>query len=209
MPDAGILGRNEGKYPPLDVIVSAMKFRPERVHYIRGHYHISCAGLLGPDAKTLTILRDPVERMISYCRHWCDQLGLTVQSFEERFRTTGFNLKYDNEMCRRLVGTFDYNTAEGAGDRLVAMLRSEISDPVRFLGEAKRALDKCHFVGTLDALPNLARKLSEELQHDLKLGHLNKSGAPNEIAEIVRETVQRENKLDIALYEHAKALASG
>lgn len=209
MPDAGILGRNEGKYPPLDVVVSAMKFRPERVHYIRGHYHISCAGLLGPDAKTLTVLRDPVERMISYYRHWYDQLGLTVQSFEERFRTTGFNLKYDNEMCRRLVGALDYNIAEGSHDRLVAMMRSEISDPVRFLDEAKRALDKCHFVGTLDTLPGLARKLSEELQYDLRLGHLNKSGAPSDIAEIILETVRRDNKLDMALYEHAKAIASG
>jgi hypothetical protein len=209
MPDAGILGRNEGKYPPLDVVVSAMKFRPERVHYIRGHYHISCAGLLGPDAKCLTVLRDPVERMISYYRHWCDQLQLTPQAFEERFRTTGFNLKYDNEMCRRLVGTLDYNTAEGAHDRLVAMLRAEISDPVRFLDDAKRSLDKLHFVGTMDTLPRLARRLSEELQYDLKLGHLNKSVADRKIAQIVIETVQQDNKLDMALYEHAKALASG
>ena len=209
MPDAGILGRNEGKYPPLDVVVGAMKFRPERVHYIRGHYHISCAGLLGPDAKTVTILRDPIERMISYHRHWCDQLGLSVQAFDERFRTTGFNLKYDNEMCRRLVGTFDYNTSEGAHDRLVAMLRSEISDPISFLDKAKRALDKCHFVGTLGTLPNLAQKLSEELQYDLRLGHLNKSGAPSKIAEIVLETVQRDNKLDMELYKHANAIASG
>jgi hypothetical protein len=208
MPDAGILGRNEGKYPPLDVIVSAMKFRPERVHYIRGHYHISCAGLLGPEAKAVTILRDPIQRMISYHRHWCDQLGLTVQAFEERVRTTGFSLRYDNEMCRRLVGSLDYS-AEGAHDRLVAMLRSEISDPVKFLDDAKRALDKCHFVGTLDTLPNLTRKLSEELQRDLDLGHLNKSGAPNEIADIILESVQRDNKLDMALYEHAKAIAAG
>ena len=103
----------------------------------------------------------------------------------------------------------DYSTAEGAHDRLVAMLRAEISDPVKFLDEARRALDKIHFVGTLDTLPNLARKLSEELQHDLKLGHLNKSVAHREIAEIVLETVHRDNKLDMALYEHAKALASG
>jgi hypothetical protein len=208
MPDAGILGRNEGKYPPLDVIISAMKFRPERVHYIRGHYHISCAGLLGPDAKALTILRDPVERMTSYYRHWCDQLNLTAQTFEERFRTTGFNLRYDNEMCRRLVGTLDCST-DGAHDRLVAMLRAEISDPIKFLDEAKRALDRCHFVGTLDALPNLARKLSEELQYPLALGHLNKSFASKEIADIVLETVQRDNKLDVELYKHAKAIAAG
>lgn len=209
MPDVAIMGRNEGKYPPLDVVISAMKFRPERVHYIRGHYHVSCASLLGPEAKSLTVLRDPVERMISYYRHWCDQLGLTPQTFEERFRTTGFNLKYDNEMCRRLVGALDCNTAEGANDRLVAMLRSEISDPVKFLDEARRALDRFHFVGTLDTLPNLARKLSEELQHDLKLGHLNKSVAYSGIDEIVLEAVQRDNKLDMALYEHAKAIASG
>jgi hypothetical protein len=186
-----------------------MQFRPERVYYLRGHHHINCVRLLGPDAKTLTLLRDPVERMISYYRHWFDQLNLTMESFEERFHADGFNLRFDNEMCRRLVGNLDLSTAEGAETRLRAMLTSEISDPVKFLDEARRSLDNCDFVGTLDTLPKLAKRLSEELQYDLNVPHQNKSHAPWKIADLVRERVQIENKLDVELYKHARAIANG
>lgn len=93
-------------------------------------------------------------------------------------------------------------------DRLVGMLRTEIADPIRFLDDARRALDKCHFVATLETLPGLAGKLSEELNFEIRLGHHNKSQAPLEIADIVMETVERENKLDMALYEHARALCA-
>jgi hypothetical protein len=209
MPDDCMMARNDGKYPPLDVVIEAMKFRPDRVHYVRGHSHISCAGLLGPEAKTVVVLRDPVERMISYYRYWYQQYGLTPQTFRERFAQNGFMFRYSNEMCRRLAGSFDYTTAQGAQDRLHAMLRSEIADPIGFLDDARRALDKCDFVGTFDNLPRLVRRLSTELERDLKLEHHNKSSAPDEIADIVRESVIRENQLDMALYEHARAIAAG
>jgi hypothetical protein len=209
MPDPCMCARNYGFYPPLDAVIDAMRFRPERVHYVWGHFHMSCAGLLGPEAKTVTVLRDPVERMISYYRFWYGRQKLTLEAFKEKFHADGFKLRYDNEMCRRLAGSFDYTTSQGAQDRLHAMFKSEISDPVRLLDDARRALDKCDFVGTFDNLPTLVKRLSAEVERDLKLGHHNKSSAPDEIADIVRESVIRENQLDMALYEHARAIAAG
>lgn len=209
LPDPCMCARNDGHYPPLDVVIDAMKFRPERVHYMWGHFHITCANMLGPDAKTVVVLRDPVERMISYYRFWYQRQGLTLQSFKEKFRSDGFKLRYDNEMCRRLAGTFDYTTSQDAEERLHAMFRSEIADPAKLLDEARRALDKCDFVGTMDTLPRLVSRLSMELERKIRLRHHNKSTAPDEISAIVRQQVERDNKLDMALYEHARAIAAG
>lgn len=208
-PDPCMSARNDGKYPPIDVIIDAMRFRPDRVHYMYGHFHLSCAAMMGPAAKTVTVLRHPVDRMISYYRWWYMKQGLTPETFLERFRSDGFNMRYDNEMCRRLAGTFDYSAGSGAADRLHSMLKADIADPAGFLDAAKRGLEKCHFVATLDTLPRLAARLSAELEYKVKLPYENKSKAPNEIASMVLERVEQDCKLDLALYEHAKAIAAG
>jgi hypothetical protein len=68
MPDAFMIARNEGRYPPISIFKDGLSLQPGAVRLLRGHYPFAARRLL-EDPLTITVLRDPVQRSISELRH--------------------------------------------------------------------------------------------------------------------------------------------
>ncbi len=85
-----------------DAVIDAMRFK--RLRTMHGGITTSVAPVCWVRRQDRHVLRDPIERMTLPSLRY-ERQGLTLQSFEEKFRSDGFELQYDNEMCRRLAGT--------------------------------------------------------------------------------------------------------
>ena len=72
-PSGGLDRRNDADFAAYVSIRRLMALSPERRAAIRmytGHYPFVASELVGPDVRTLTLLRDPVDRTISVLKHF-------------------------------------------------------------------------------------------------------------------------------------------
>lgn len=176
--------------------------RGDEIRLLTGHFPIRTPELLGADARfvTLTVLRDPVERTLSFLRHQAQrrQRGATedtplTEIYEDPFR---FEAMVQNHMTRML----SLSPEEMAyGDGVLATV-PYTSDR---LERAKEALAAIDLFGLQHRLEELCTELTS--RYGLQLGGPRRSNTteatdadPGLVARIAQD-----NALDVELYRYA------
>jgi hypothetical protein len=183
----------------IDVLLARWQERRDEVQVVTGHFPLCTIELLGGGFTSLTVLREPVARTLSYLRHHqkltpADQDKSLEAIYDDEFR---FQTLVHNHM----VKMFSLTTSEMTDGTLT---------PVAFtpahLDRAKRNL------ATVDAL-GLQESFDEYCEHlERRFGwHLGdplraNRTMPVAVSESFRTRIAEDNSMDVELYDYALEL---
>lgn len=204
MPDACMIHRNLGQYPPLQVTAAALRVSSASVGLMRGHYHLSCARMLGDSVRTIIVIRDPVQRSLSLLRHQVRDHGVDPEFICGEIKN-GRVPHPDNLACRFLVGTLELEPLDGIDARHEALLTGQRNDYDTMLARAIESLERCDYLATTSTLVNLRATLSSDLGRTLSVGRLNiTKGRELPLPPNWVDVLSDHNRLDIELYKKAE-----
>lgn len=182
------------------------KARGHDIRLLTGHFPVRTVEVLDPPAEfvTMTVLRDPVERVLSFLRHQAqrNQRGATqdtplLEIYEDPFR---FDAMIHNHMTRMLSLAPD---EFGPGD---GVLTTVVYDDAR-LDMAKEALASLDVFGLQHRLDEFCQELGA--RYGLDTGQplrTNTTEGADDVPGGLAERIAEDNALDVALFEHACAL---
>jgi hypothetical protein len=174
----------------------------DRGHEIRlvfGHFPLCTTELLGGGFTTLTVLREPVERTLSYLRHF---RAMTPEASDKSLE----EIYEDPVRFRRLVHNHMV--------KMFALRPSEMTfgmmTPIKFtpahLARAKEQLTTVDVLGLQERFQDFRAELLRRFRWDLgDTIYANRSPRVKASAEL-RARIANDNGLDVELYEFARQL---
>lgn len=181
------------------------KERGEQIRLLTGHFPVRTPEVLDPPNQfvTMTVLRDPVDRILSFLRHQAqrNQRGATadtplIEIYEDPFR---FEAMIQNHMTRVLSITPE---EFGPGD---GVLTSVPYTPER-LQMAKDALAGLDVFGLQHRLDDFCDDLSERYGLDTGEPMRSNTTEPTDVDPSFVDRIKEDNALDVELFEYACAL---
>jgi hypothetical protein len=198
-------------YPPLadkgnvaavitvDHLLERWQTHRDTTRVVTGHFPFCTVELLDDDFTTMTVLREPVERTLSYLRHHRkmtpDEADRSLEDiYEDPVRFEGL---VHNHMVK-----------------MFSLRREEMTDgvltPVDFTPEhlerAKENLARVDVVGDQATFEDFVAELIERFGWRLgDLTHVNRT-APVDVSDSFRARIAEDNALDVDLYAYARDL---
>jgi hypothetical protein len=173
--------------------------RRDDVRVVAGHFPLCVSDMLGVPFNVLTVLRDPVERTLSFLRHSKQMEGSTATSLEESYdNPVLIDWIVTNHMVKMLsmtpaemtAGAMTYLRFE---PRHLEFARANLSERIDLFGLQE------HFDAFCDEFAD---------RYDLDLGSpifANRT-EPEVASEALRSRIADDNQLDMKLYEYARSL---
>ena len=175
--------------------------RGHEVRIVTGHFPLCTTELLGVPFTTITVLREPVERTLSYLRHHRvltpeDRDRPLEEIYDDPFRFQGM---IHNHMVKMLSLT-------------PAEMTAGMLTPVDFtedhLTRAVANLATVDEVGLQEDFDAFAAGLEQRLGWDLGPAQFANRTAAVEVDDALRERIEADNALDVALYREACELVA-
>jgi hypothetical protein len=178
--------------------------RPE---VVAGHFPYAITELLEGDFRVLTVLRDPVERVLSYLRYRArfaersaagrrDQGRSLEQLYDDRFL---YHSAIHNHMVRMCALT-------PREIRRTGMLHPVWRFSAARLARAKEHLESMELVGLVEHYDEFWTTAGEQFGWDLgAMPHDNRT-EPAEVPPGLRERIAEDNAMDVELYDFATRL---
>ena len=191
--------------------------RRDEIRVVAGHFPLCTADLLGGGFTTLTILREPVERTLSYLRHRRKEAPEDRdKSPEEIYRDPyRFEALVHNHMTKMFSLTADEARAWALKSAEVFSLPPDRSAPwiltkVEFTPErlerAKEGLASVDAIGFQEHFDDFCGDLSRRFGWDLGPQPYFNRTEPSEISAAFRARIAEDNAMDVELYEFARGL---
>jgi Sulfotransferase family len=194
-------GDPEARMPQLfpNILLDRWRARRDEIRVVTGHFPLCTTELLDAEFTTFTVLRDPVDRTLSYLRHHRDTTPAERERpLEEIYEDPArFGPFIENHMVKMLS-----LRAEEMTDGMMTVIDLDR----RRLRRAKRALRKIDDFGLQEDLEGFAQRLAG--RYGWRLGptvHENVT-RPAEVPQSFRARIAEDNALDVELYEHAVKL---
>lgn len=194
-------GRDKGiAVISLSHLLERWQVRGDEIRLVAGHFPLSTTELLGGDFVTLSVLRPPVERTLSYLRHQkklhrADREKSLEEIYDDPFRFTGL---IRNHMTRMFsIGADEM----GPGDGVL----TDVPDTPERLARAKAAVSALDGLGLQPSFESFWREFAAE--HGLAEGPPMRSNTtePEDAPASLVARIERDNALDLELYAHAEA----
>ena len=183
-------------YLSIDCLRERLAARGDQIRVITGHFPLRTVEVVGGRYTTLTLLRDPVERMLSQLRHDREiRPSRRSKPIEENY-DDGHGLA-DNNMTKMLSLT----PAEMSASMFT---RTELNRD--HLERAKEGLAGMDAVGLQEDFEDFCDRLAARFGWDLGEPEVVNPTARVEAPESLRARIAEDNALDIELYEFAKVL---
>lgn len=183
----------------IEYLLERLAARGDQIRVITGHFPLCTTELVDGSCTTITLLRDPVERTLSYLRHHrenepSDRHKTLEQIYDNPFRFNGF---VHNHMTKML----SLSTAEMSNGML-----TEVKFTRDRLERAKQALAGIDAFGFQERLEDFCRELRVRFGWNFGESEIHNPTAPAEVAGDLRSRIAEDNAADIELYEFAKQL---
>lgn len=196
-------GPSDGPLPDNVLLVEHLEARWEarrnEIRLVTGHFPGCTTEVLGGSWNTFTVLRDPVERTLSYLRHHRELTPADAElSLEEVYEDPlRFRWLVHNHMVKMLALRREEMTAG-------AMTLVDFSP--EHLVRARAALDQLDVVGVQESFEPFCDALARRFGWEL--GPPQRSNRTSDVAvpESFRRRIAMDNALDVQLYEYALEL---
>ena len=198
-------GPGDGQPPATVLSVSHLlerwRLRRDEIQIVTGHFPLCTIELLDAPFTTLTLLRDPLERTLSYLRHHREQTPSDHErSLEEIYADpVRFELLHNH-----MVKMLSLDSAEMTDGAL-----THIEFTADRLERAKHRLGEIDVVGFQERFEAFCAELTARFGWDLGPKIFMNRTAPAEVPDALRERIATDNALDIELYDFAWRLGSG
>jgi Sulfotransferase family len=184
-----------------DVLFDRWKARGDEIQVVVGHFPLCTAELLGGGFTTLTVLRHPVDRTLSYLRHHRNTTpDDSERSLEEIYEDP---LRFDHFIQNHMVKMLSLR-AEEMTDGMMTKIEFDRGR----LRQAKRALRKIDEFGLQDELESFAQRLERRFLWELGPPVHENVTEPVAVPDSFRARIAEDNRLDVELYEYARKLLS-
>jgi hypothetical protein len=173
--------------------------RGQHIRLLTGHFPVRTVELLGVPFVTMTILRHPVERTLSFLRHQAErrQRGATldtplVEIYEDPFR-------FEHMVRNHMVRTLSLSPEE--------MLEHDgVLTPVAYTPErlerAKEALTGLDLFGLQDGFEDFCGELADRYGLDVGAPVRSNTTEPVDVPDGLADRIAEDNALDMELYEY-------
>jgi hypothetical protein len=194
-----------------------LRTRGDEIKVITGHFPLCTVELVGGGFTTVTILRDPVERTLSYLRH---HLKETPEDRDKRLEDVyadpyRFHGLVHNHMTKMLSLTAD--EARDWMQKVVEMffvpqeqtaawMLTQVEFTPERLERAKQGLASVDAFGFTERFEELCDDLSHRFGWDLGPPKHENESEPAEVSHELRARIAKDNAMDIELYEFAQRL---
>ncbi|MCC5951661.1 MAG: hypothetical protein JJU45_06145 [Acidimicrobiia bacterium] len=181
----------------VDQLLARWTLRRPEIRIIMGHFPLCTTELLDAPFVTISALRDPVERTLSFLRHHrkltpADRDRPLEEIYEDPFR---FEALIHNHMTKM----FGIDTTEMDAGMLTA-----VDLGPDHLSRAKANVDSLDVVGVQERFEDFCAELTRRFGWDLGPAlHANRT-APVPVDPSFRRRIAADNALDIELFEHAQ-----
>ena len=177
--------------------------RGEHIRLLTGHFPVRTAELLGVPFVTMTVLRHPVERTLSFLRHQAErrQRGANEdtpldQIYEDPFR---FTHMIQNHMVRMLTLSPHELLAHDGVLTPVAYTQDR-------LDRAKEALARLDLFGLQNRFEEFCDELSTGYGLDVGEPLHSNTTEPTDLPDALADRIAEDNALDLELYDYACSL---
>ncbi len=182
-------------------LVARWAARRDQIRVVTGHFPLCTVELLDAPFTTFTVLREPVERTLSYLRHHrkmtpADRDAPLEQIYEDPMRFQGL-------IHNHMVKMFALEASEMTGGSMT---------PVDFTPEhlerAKARLAGVDVVGLQERFDDFCGELEHRFGWDLGPPLVSNDTRPVPVDPALRERIALDNAYDIELYEFARELVA-
>lgn len=196
-------GPTDGPVPDnvlmVDHLLERWQARGEEIQVVTGHFPRCTTELLGGPWRTFTVLRDPVERTLSYLRHHrvltpADADTPLEEIYEDPFRFEGL---IHNHMVKMLALR---------PEEMVAGAMTRVAFGPEHLDRAIAALEALDVIGVQDGVDPFCAALEERFGWSLGPPQFSNRTRPIEVSAAFRRRIADDSALDVALWEHAQAV---
>lgn len=183
-----------------DFLADRWQQRSEDLRVVTGHFPLCTAELLGGGFTTLTVLRHPVERTLSWLRNRRRaNRELREATLEEIYDDP---LRFDGLVHNHMVKMFSLTVDE---------MTDGVMTPVEFgperLARAKARLAGIDVVGFQERFDEFCEELSARYGWDLGEARRENQTQPADVAAALQERIAADNADDVSLYEFAREIA--
>jgi hypothetical protein len=179
-------------------LVERWRHDGDAIRVVTGHFPLCTTELLGGRFTTLTVLREPVERTLSYLRHHKvferDDERTIEEVYDDPFRFHGL---VHNHMVKMFSLTVD---------EMNAGMLTKVDFAPEHLERAVANLRTVDVVGLQEDFEGFCEELRGRFGWDLGAPTVMNRTEQVEISDSLRERILRDNALDVALYEVAVEL---
>jgi hypothetical protein len=171
----------------------------ERIGIYGGHFPYVASELIGRDVVTMTILRDPVSRTISYLKH--------ARRHEERLHDKTLEAIYeDMTTFPGYIWNHQAKVFAMTADDPLNQITDVIEIDDRRLAIAKQNLEKVDVVGLTDHFDEFLAELTDRFGWWITPHEARNVGAELPVAEDLRRQIVEDNAADVEFYEFAREL---
>jgi hypothetical protein len=182
--------------------------RKDEIEIITGHFPYATPALLRAEFVTLSVLREPVDRVLSHLRHHRkltpETADLSLEALYEDVLRAEF---FHNHMVKLFSLSADEVAESAALDRWAFMKAIDLT-PAR-LATAEANVERLDVLGLQDQLEEFCTELTARFGWDLGAPlHANRT-PPEDAPLALRRRIAEDNALDAELWEHAREVYAG
>lgn len=184
----------------VDQLVERFNAHRDEIRVVTGHFPLCVVELLDSPFHTFTVLREPVERALSFLRHQRQE--------EPRFRDAPLEEIYADPVCRDgLLRNHMVRMLSLRAEEMTAGALTPITVDERRLDLACSNLaDRIDVIGLQAHFDEFCDRLAARFGWDLGDAQFANRTAPEEVGDDLRAEILEDNRMDAALYEFAVGL---
>ena len=191
---------SDGRPPDTTLLVEHLRkrwtVRADEIQLVTGHFPLCTTELLGGGFTTFTVLREPIERILSALRQQSQRPGPLAGAPLESV--------YDEPVRNQLIRNHMVKMLSITTDEMDAGALTHVDFTHDRLERVKRALATVDVVGFQDDFESFCGELSARFGWDLgPAEYVNRSRAGDPVDDAFVTRLREENALDIELYDHA------
>jgi hypothetical protein len=181
----------------VDLLVERFAKHHDEIRVITGHFPLCTMELLDADFTSFTLLREPVERTLSFLRH--------QHEVAPEFADASLDEIYDRPLMRDgLVRNHMVRMLSLTVDEMTHGALTEVTVDEARLERAKQNLsNRIDVMGVQEDFDAFCNVLTNRFGWDLGRAHVANRTTPFAANAALREKIARDNAMDIALYNFA------
>lgn len=190
----------------VDVLLARWKQRRDEIEIVMGHFPLGTADLLDADFVTLTMLLEPVERVLSQLHRYREREPVAEgESLEELYEERAKSIASPNHMVKMFALSADKIAATTAPRGWA--LFTPVDFTAEHLARSKARLTRIDVFGLQDRLEEFCDELQSRFGWNLGApGHASRTARAAPVSSELRERIAADNTLDIEFFAFARDL---